>query len=1340
MGKGTNKKGKKVAVPKANIQELNASRDGGQIALRGYSYQFLYSCYLILSSSSPGISFQLEGIEDIDCIKQKNDSSDVTHIQLKYSVNKQDASFLPDVLKNFLEAYLLDQNRFFKLVYDFPVAKGNLSKIFASNLDEKSRIYWTGVISNIKQNNPSWNWSVYDFDEFISHLSFEKIEKSILAAEIEKALIGTYEINTGNVSLFANSIKILCFEKMEQRAYVTKAELDSQIQSVKIDISKGPHNPAHSWIRKLDYSKPSLDEGRSFYEGKKATPVDIASGFPIKRPSLEEDVINSIRENTVTVIKASSGQGKTTLALQAAYILQNEYIPYQLLWCDEIKELGNIVQYFKARIQLGEKILILIDNLDNHLSKWNYLVQLLQSELHCHYKLLITSREIDWYNYSGDLSNIQSLKVIKPALEEKEAIEIFNLFREAKQLHPSIKSWQRAWNKIAERQLLIEYVYLLTHGEMLSERIASQISEIGQSSSGKAKCEILRKVCFADLCGVSLSVVNLYASQSEDFGSDFGELLKSMESEFLVHVNEESGYIEGLHPIRSKHVVERLHEFLPIDDTAISVMKMADKADLPILFSHLPEFTLNKGTFFCDAVESLWDEKDLSNYTSAIQGLFSGTVMQYFLSNRAAFDDADAHGGLFLLSTEMCPFAVFEDFGVSMDTLDKMRETIPDNKNIEYLCRLRERIPACHLQDTYVYVFCGCLYRKLRALRFDEIKDFTAYASISEWIYNINPEWNVPAGFSLDDLWSKSEKLTLECISTLMYLSYCGNREKYMEFVERNLKSILTYLKQQTRSHRVFIDSEKNAIHVEYILRLRNIKTGNEQSVSRLKFLCKTLPIFDLYCADALKPTVDLLSVYPIPDDAHKAMPIRNIVIMFHQNLTSLWNKTIMSNYEFDTVNEWLDYWFGVREKICRLADKCCACIYKLLGGKPLGSLAREVDQLRKEFALITTGEKRYPKEDPPFEEKTTVPERLGKIKSKYFQSILNFTNQFAGFLIKDEQKQRLAMVNLTTAQSALVTMQNYFAEIAIDFGFQERQLALCVMETQSIERLTMCCNYYLEHMPSKYFDKYQIKDWYEGHCRDERGIAEKGFSKLASKYSIHFPDQIYTIDMLSYYPIIVGNFDMALESNLTECLLGCIAFADAPFDYLVILSANEFEEINPTALQFPRRMLVDVKKAIESENHSSLDKLMSPYPVDVTAQMLSCFAQKYVLTKRANVEAEEPSIGGIAEELWIYSKSVELLTEPEDAGYLAAETQGLQTNISEMLRLLQDKLPSKDVDWLTEICSGVFSGKNFDDTMFNNVIAHLVQMKTGQKECWPHNYQETPDRGGYFSMNVNQI
>lgn len=323
--------------------------------------------------------------------------------------------------------------------------------------------------------------------------------------------------------------------------------------------------------------------------------------------------------------------------------------------------------------------------------------------------------------------------------------------------------------------------------------------------------------------------------------------------------------------------------------------------------------------------------------------------------------------------------------------------------------------------------------------------------------------------------------------------------------------------------------------------------------------------------------------------------------------------------------------------------------------------------------------------------------------------------NQFAGFLAKEEQKQRLAMVNLITAQSSLVTMQNYFAEIAIDFGFQERQMVLCVMETQNIERLIMCCRYYQAHSPNKYFNKYQIRNWYDGYCRDERKIAEEGFLALKSKYLIHFPDKIYTIDMLSYYPIIVDNFDMASESNLTEWLLGCIAFSNAPFDYLVILSANEFEEINSAALQFPRQMLVDVRKAIESENYSSLDKLLHPYPVDVTAQMLDCFSEKYDLPEKKVTDVDEFPIGDIAEELWIYSKSVELLTEPEDACYLADQTQDIQPNIAEMLRLLKNKLPFKDVDWLIEICDNVFSGEKFDDIMFNNVIEHFIQKKIEQ-------------------------
>ena len=86
--------------------------------------------------------------------------------------------------------------------------------------------------------------------------------------------------------------------------------------------------------------------------------------------------------------------------------------------------------------------------------------------------------------------------------------------------------------------------------------------------------------------------------------------------------------------------------------------------------------------------------------------------------------------------------------------------------------------------------------------------------------------------------------------------------------------------------------------------------------------ICKILPIFDCYCADAIKPTIDILTKYEIPDNAYKTIPFRNIVIMFHQEFISLWGKTIHSNYEFDSVYECLEHWFHIRSIILDIFNK----------------------------------------------------------------------------------------------------------------------------------------------------------------------------------------------------------------------------------------------------------------------------------------------------------------------------------------------------------------------------------------------------------------------------------
>lgn len=170
------KKTKRTNKSRSTIQEVHESRTGGQIALSGYSYQFLYSCYLILSELDYNTTFTLEGIEDIDKIScEKSESGAITHLQLKYSMNKQDASFLKDILKNFLEVYLIDNNREFKLIYDFEVAKGKLSNLIEKGINNTDNDYWNQVIQNIRDDNPVWNWESFSYDDFISKLSFNKV-------------------------------------------------------------------------------------------------------------------------------------------------------------------------------------------------------------------------------------------------------------------------------------------------------------------------------------------------------------------------------------------------------------------------------------------------------------------------------------------------------------------------------------------------------------------------------------------------------------------------------------------------------------------------------------------------------------------------------------------------------------------------------------------------------------------------------------------------------------------------------------------------------------------------------------------------------------------------------------------------------------------------------------------------------------------------------------------------------------------------------------------------------------------------------------------------------------
>lgn len=964
------KTSKKLPIAKVSIQELQESRDGGQIALRGYSYQFLYSCNLILSSDTDTI-FTLEGIEDIDTIKCSGGNKTITHIQLKFSTQRQDASFMDSVLKNYLEAYLIDKNRYFKLAYDFSIAAGNLSKLFSGNFDKTSKEFWKAKVDNIKKEKYFWNWSDFDFEDFIQRLSFENVKKDSLEKSIEDSLIENFEINTDNISLFANGIKLLCFDKMESRSEISHQELTQRIEEIKFDISKGPQNPAHAWIQRLQFSK-SDKYSSDYYEGKKATPSDIANNLPVIRPTVEKEIVDSIEKNAITIIKTSSGQGKTTLALRAISLLTEEYTPYQITRCNNDAELGHIVEYFRMRTRIGEKPLILLDNLDAHLSEWNLLAQLMQTGVTYHYKLLVTSRENDWYNYGGDISNLHHLNIIKPTLSEKEAESIY-------------------------------------------------------------------------------------------------------------------------------------------------------------------------------------------------------------------------------------------------------------------------------------------------------------------WLYNIDSSMNLSSRISLNDLWVKAEDHSVKTVSSLMYSSFCGNKDGYSEFVRNNLQRIISYLKRKTNSHKIQVSDDNKKIKVEYLLRASEITKGNNESVARLTDICRSLPIFETYCSDAIKPQIDLLATYQIPNDAHKEMPKENIIITFHQEFNGLWLRTIESNYEFDTVYAWIDHWLDVRKCACDLLAASSTCLHKLLGNRELGDAGNLFDALHNRYNKMMVAHLSYPREHRPFEKKPEIPTLFNKAKRDYFDGIQNFANQLISFIKKEEQAKRLAIYNLKSALAALPNVQKFFDDITLDSEHQRKHVELCALEEKVIFETYMCCEYYLSHAPETNYNKYQVKAWFSSSRKAEIDEINSTMTDLSSIYDAVLPKSSYRDNTFLCYPILLKNFDPANEEMMNAFLITSISFAKSPYDYLLLLLTNNAGEVIPNAIKFPQKAFQYIYNAINLGVEEEMDPLASPYPIEVTEKMLECFDGEYILQKQEPTNIGLGRIADIGEELWMYSKNREYLVDEEDEQYLSNNLNAIKTRIDEIVKDINSNV-SKNV------------------------------------------------------------
>jgi hypothetical protein len=1181
-------------VKENGIDILMAKRIGGSINFKGIEFQLLYAVHVILSklSMSNNILVHLEGIEDIDILEDNHKE----YIQVKSSINQIDAGKLwrLNVLQNFMEVYSKEPSSRFRLVHNTTLAKGNLDIFAASSASETTVLFWKE-----KFQEAGYSLSAENVKTFFKQVTVESISENKLYTEIVKFLYKKYAINNDTEANFIKALFYNVFQWSKSRRSVSVRDLELLIQSVRDGYSKFPSNPAvqYNWIAEVCYSTPSSLAANDYYEGKAARPIHIALGLPVKRPMWEAEIIKTLEDSNITVIKSSSGQGKSTLAWKVGQKLNLEgYKVYQLNYCSAWEQATAIFDFVETRLKIGETPLVIIDGLNQAVSAWDQLAKLILDKP---VKVLITTREEDWFRYGSDLSKA-SIKTVNIKLTITEAENIFKELQKNNKIHKDIRSWQPAWEKIEQKGLLIEYVYLLTSGEMLSDRLGHQIKQLQKEQGSSAKIEILRLVSLADVLNIKIRTHKLtkYINNSVRFDTDRNEVYRQLEKEYYLKFALE--YIEGLHPVRSKHLVDILHSHIAVHESLLTLLELIDDESIYDFFIAAPIFVnqANKEHFYREAAVIL-AKGDFPGMVYAIDGLMHYEPSRYWMENKAIYDEVFNTGGIQLFVYDSVPFN-------KLNTIEKLSGSMSDipGKNIHFLVTKLKDLNNYSFDQSDVLILIRHLHASLKVKT--NIQNAEGVVFLAKWFKK--------AGFEFPDILDLNEQKLLEVLPTkeigqsadLFHFFSITRPIAYQNLIALHRNTIIGWIKRKTNT--LAITEVSNDVHISYLLDENADKT-NEYSVYRINIVHAFFPDYAHYCTE--------VNILPFPNEeiykvvvqkGRKAMPKENLFDDFDIHINQIWSKTILMNYTSPSAYDWQQQYFDFRKNAIEVVRLCVRIFECLLikNSSRLKTVINDWEQNANKHLATHQILKKYPSYNPKYFEKEKFAKEEGKIDG-FFASLRNFLNQMMGiFTPKTEHDRHLPIVHIKAAVYSLSTMQSAFNTIADSsvayFPFE----SIVAQEKEWYTRLSLTAQFYIHYAKAASTETIidpmrSVKQWWEAEQNrnfETLHAIIKEYQQF-SRFKFFLPTEIIEEESLRSVGIGVEGCDLmdTEQNDLFDLSIGLHKLASTGIHFFTFVFVNEEKEV-VGSLRFNSDYFERFNTFVETDEFDQEDSFSTPLPI----------------------------------------------------------------------------------------------------------------------------------------------
>lgn len=1210
----------------AFLNSLAEKRTGGAINIRGVGFQLLYACYKILKEldDESDTSIRLEGIEDIDVIHVGTNE----YIQLKSSINTLDAGafWKLGVIQNFLEVYRNSPDSKLCLVHNSTISKGNLLELAQKKLSEKGFSFWSEkIISHLG------GTSDIDLKSFLNSICFEKVSEEKLISETLKILIEEYSLNNGTEKQYLKALFYHIFWWSKSRETVTQIEINNAIQKVTDSFSKAPTNPAiqNSWITPVDFVFEDLTKDLGYFDGKAARPIHIAQELPVKRKGWEERIMSNINSFDTTVIKSSSGQGKSTLLWQVSYLLNSqEYSIYELNRCQEWNDVIAIKDFIISRLKIGQLPIVVIDGLNHNTSSFQELISEL---IGFPIKFLITAREEDWYRYGADNSKVK-LKILEVSLSQEEAKSIFIQLKSKGKIHSSIKNWETVWEQVKEKGLLIEYVYLLTKGQLLKDRLEQQVKTLNTEVDSGTKIEILRLISIADVLNLKLETLKLtqYIQKTIGFNTDRGEVLKQLEEEYYVKFDHE--FVEGLHPVRSKHLVDLLHSTIPISESLLNLFQIINSDSIYDYFISVPILVPenSKENFYSKFAKKLASHK-FSDMVYAIDGLMHSEPYRFWEKNKEVFDQVFEMGGIVPFISGTLPFS-------KVNTLEVLSEVMKDvSSNFEILSGKLNALSKYDIANSDITLFANKLSKELK-VQSTEITSYEGLGFLVKWFKQLSIPINLNIEINNENLLQIFNTSSISESSELFSFLNISEPKEYSSFIKKNKNLIISKLKKETNS--LSIEERGKDIHIEYLLD-DNADKANEYSVYRIQVMYNFLPNYEKYCTKAIIlpfPNEDLYKV--VVQNSIKAMPRENISDTFDVHINQIWNQTILDQYRSASSFEWQEQLVNVRKKGLEFA-KISVRYFEALVEKNESRIRSSFNKLIEtgtNFAELLRVRQKYPRSTQKyFEEEAFIDEQ--KAINDWCSSLNNFLNQIGGIIQpKSSNDRNLAAINLKSAVYKLNLMQGSFNKVAKETYQYFSTEELSREETNWYERLLRSVLFYVVQIadsPEKNVSvaKTVIQSWWV--VRNEERLKQihaitKEFEK-ESYFTFHLPNKILEDETLKNVVIgVEGIENDYIDDDLFELLSGLNAFSSTDIDFFTFINISEREAYG--AFRVNREFFHRVQTAIETGEFEEIE-YGNPIPINIDEQLINCLDN--ISIKKVKVENEDEAFTQVMFNIW---------------------------------------------------------------------------------------------------------